>query len=126
MIVDGGLSWNVRAYGGMPGLLFLLKLPLNDSPPTLELWYGYYNKPQITLVPVLLSAQDLVGVQIVHRKWYTIKTVCVGNEDILVYLDNKLMGKFEQGKRGSLSKFLANFQSFYLSIPLTFLQLAQI
>lgn len=98
MIVDGGLCWNVRQVSNRPCFLFVLKSAIDGGHPTLELWYGYYNKPQVTLIPILLSKRELVGVEIAASTWYNIRTVCVSVEWISVYLDGKLLGKFAQGR----------------------------
>ncbi|CZR61785.1 uncharacterized protein PAC_11682 [Phialocephala subalpina] len=101
MVIEGGFSWNVRVAGGRPGLLFVLNVASGSNPANLELWYGYYNKPQITLVPILLSRQDITGIDIIPGEWYKIKTVCCGSLDLSVYINQKLIGVFNQGGDGS-------------------------
>jgi len=111
MIIHCGLSWNVRAKGGRPGLLFNLSLPVDGGNPTLESWYGYYEKRQTTLIPVLLSRKELSGVKVVQNQWYKIKTICVGLEEILIYMDDLLLAAFKQGKDAlrEFSKLLVQF-----------------
>ncbi|KAH8593953.1 Six-hairpin glycosidase-like protein [Bisporella sp. PMI_857] len=96
MVVRGGLSWNVRAKGGRPGLLYNLKFSNTGGPPILESWHGYYDKPQKTLVPVLLSRTELPDLTLAQNQWYKIKTICTGLSNILVYLDDVLIHDLEQ------------------------------
>jgi hypothetical protein len=97
MIIQDGLAWTCRVVSTRPGLLLQLNLD-EDGSVTIELWYGYYNKPQVTLVPTLLDSQKISDLNLVKKKWYTIKTVCVGVEFISVYVDGVQVATFEQGK----------------------------
>jgi len=98
MIIHGGLSWNVRAKGGRPGLLFNLNLPVDGGHPTLDSWYGYYEKRQTTLIPVLLARKELPDLKLSQNQWYRLKTICVGLEEIIIYIDGVLLATFKQGK----------------------------
>ncbi|KAH7389252.1 Six-hairpin glycosidase-like protein [Cadophora sp. MPI-SDFR-AT-0126] len=97
MIVHDGLAWTVKVAGLRAGLLFQLNLHVDES-ATLEMWYGYYNKPQFTLVPTLLASRSITELKIVKHQWYSIKTVCVGEDEVLVYVDDVLVATFQQGQ----------------------------
>jgi len=97
MIIHGGLSWNVRAKGGRPGLLFNLSLSADGGNMTLDSWFGYYEKRQTTLIPILISHKELPDVKIVQNHWCKIKTICVGLDEILVYVDGVLLETLKQG-----------------------------
>ncbi|MAD87657.1 MAG: hypothetical protein CL912_32255 [Deltaproteobacteria bacterium] len=95
MVVEGGLCWGVRMRP-TGGLLFVLNVDAKDKSTTLELWFGLYNKPQKTLVPLLLESKDLTSLNIVPSKWYIFKCICVGTEEYTVYMDGQLVGTFER------------------------------
>ena len=95
MVVDGGLCWAVRMRP-IGGLLFVLNVDPHGNSTTLELWFGLYNKPQKTLVPLLLESKDLTGLGIVSNKWYNFRCVCIGTEEYKVYIDGELVATFKK------------------------------
>lgn len=94
MVVEGGLAWNVRAGGGMPSILFVLNA--SGGTAVIEMWWGYYNKKQTTLVPILLASTE-ISTRIELTKWYRIKTRCVGEEPFVVSIDGVEVATFKQG-----------------------------
>ncbi|KPM41903.1 hypothetical protein AK830_g4604 [Neonectria ditissima] len=94
LVIEGGLAWTVRACGGMPSILF--QLTVNDKGALLEMWWGYYNKPQTTLVPVLISSVD-ISTPISVGKWHRFKTRCVGDEPFVITIDDIEVATFRQG-----------------------------
>lgn len=95
MVLEGGLCWGVRMRP-TGGLLFVLNVDATSKSTTLELWFGLYNKPQKTLVPLLLESKDLTSLIIVSSRWYKFKCVCIGTEEYKVYMDGQLMGMFKR------------------------------
>ena len=98
MVIEGGLCWGVRMRP-TGGLLFVLHVDATSKSTTLELWFGLYNKPQKTLIPLLLESKDLTSLNIVSSRWYKFKCVCIGTEEYKVYMDGQLIGTFK--RRGS-------------------------
>ncbi|KAK0112695.1 hypothetical protein ONS95_014433 [Cadophora gregata] len=94
MVIEGGLCWGVRMQP-IGGHLFVLNVDAGATSTTLELWFGLYNKPQKTLVPLLLESQELKNRKIEASKWYNIKCVCVGTEVYRVFIDGQLVGTFK-------------------------------
>lgn len=95
MVIENGLAWSLRVSGGRAGFIF--QINLRDDKAIIEMWYGYYDKPQITLIPVLMSSKPITEIEIVKGRWYHYKAVCIGTEIISVFVDDIHVATFNQG-----------------------------
>ena len=95
MVLEGGLAWTVRGPPGMPSLLF--QLIINENDTKLEQWFGYYNKPQITLEPKFITSVDVTKSGLVLGQWFDVKTVCNGEQPIQISINGIEVATFKQG-----------------------------
>ncbi|EQB58007.1 hypothetical protein CGLO_01788 [Colletotrichum gloeosporioides Cg-14] len=95
MIIEGGLAWMVRVSPGMPGMLF--QLNVEDGKAVIEQWFGYYNKPQITLVPKLIASVEVRESRIAEGEWLRIRTGCIGDAPVSISIDGTQLATFKQG-----------------------------
>ncbi|KAI8285842.1 hypothetical protein K4K60_000861 [Colletotrichum sp. SAR11_57] len=95
MILEGGLAWMVRVSPGMPGMLF--QLNVENGKAVIEQWFGYYNKPQTTLVPKLIASVEIPEPKISEGEWLRIRTSCIGEAPVSISIDNTQVATFKQG-----------------------------
>ncbi|KAJ5720714.1 alpha-l-rhamnosidase [Penicillium malachiteum] len=95
MILDGGLAWTVRAKAGPPSVIFIINIGVHKT--TLEQWFGYYNQPQITLEPRLISTVDITHIGLELGNWFAVKTICVGTADFKIIIEDCEAAVFKQG-----------------------------
>ncbi|KAH7010232.1 Six-hairpin glycosidase-like protein [Ilyonectria destructans] len=84
LVIEGGLAY------------VFFQLTVTDERTILEMWWGYYNKQQTTLVPILISSAD-ISTQVELNKWYRFKTRCVGDEPFVISINGKEVATFRQG-----------------------------
>ncbi|KAF6844653.1 alpha-l-rhamnosidase [Colletotrichum musicola] len=94
MAIEGGLAWQVRVSPGMPGMLF--QLNFEDGKAVIEQWYGYYNKPQTTLIPKFIASVE-VSPAVSAGKWLRIRTSCVADAPIVISINDVHVAIFKQG-----------------------------
>ncbi|KAF6816800.1 alpha-l-rhamnosidase [Colletotrichum sojae] len=94
MVIEGGLAWQVRVSPGMPGMLF--QLNFEDDKAVIEQWYGYYNKPQTTLIPKFIASVE-VSPAVSAGQWLRIRTSCVWDAPIVVSINGAQVALFKQG-----------------------------
>ncbi|KAI8312427.1 hypothetical protein K4K61_010191 [Colletotrichum sp. SAR11_59] len=95
MILEGGLAWMVRVSPGMPGMLF--QLNVENGKAVIEQWFGYYNKPQTTLVPKLIASVEIPEPKIYEGEWLRIRTSCIGDAPVSINIDDTQVATFKQG-----------------------------
>ncbi|KAF9877834.1 hypothetical protein CkaCkLH20_04969 [Colletotrichum karsti] len=95
MVLEGGLAWMVRVSPGMPGMLF--QLNIENGKAVIEQWYGYYNKPQTTLVPKFIASADISNLEILKGKWLRVGTSCIGDAPVSICIDGTQVATFKQG-----------------------------
>ncbi|KAL0940904.1 alpha-l-rhamnosidase [Colletotrichum truncatum] len=95
MVLEGGLAWMVRVTPGMPGMLF--QLNIGNGKTVIEQWYGYYNKPQTTLVPNLIASFEIPEPEIRENQWFRVRTSCIGDATISISINGTHVAKFKQG-----------------------------
>ncbi|KAI8301549.1 hypothetical protein K4K59_000951 [Colletotrichum sp. SAR11_240] len=60
-------------------------------------WFGYYNKPQTTLVPKLIASIEIPEPKIYEGEWLRIRTSCIGDAPVSINIDDTQVATFKQG-----------------------------